>query len=376
MPDKDEVPGSSPGRPTTHRRRSQRCRHPAGSARCRLGPRWGRTPIPAGASSGPCGSAHPGVRLGDDHPPWSRPQPRTAARGMRPPRAAACTRAQRAAARDGRSARRSGLPGRSAGRRGRRGPHPTRRPGSATDLPLTNATSAASPASRLVDRRSSRRRPGSHRGRHRFRWSRSPGQLDLVPPPPPEHGRRRTRPDGGRHQTVGQRTVGQRTGGQRTGGQQTADRRTRWTTTPGDRTPDGWTAGSRTPKPDGGHRLLDTGDRRRGVPAGGVDHATTPELSIPAGRSSGQTPSGRATTRTAQQQGRRGHPRWDGWVWPPPRQSAASGTPLSSWRLGALLSSDDYGQSVERAALGQVLWRVAMRVPRALSCSGLGRDGT
>jgi hypothetical protein len=42
----DEVPGSSPGRPTTHRRRSERCRQRAGSAGCRLGPRWGRTPIP------------------------------------------------------------------------------------------------------------------------------------------------------------------------------------------------------------------------------------------------------------------------------------------------------------------------------------------
>ena len=78
-PDKDEVPGSSPGRPTTYRRRSQRCRQRAGRARCRLGPRWGRTPIPAGTSSGPSGSAHPGGRLGDDHPPWSPTQPRTPA---------------------------------------------------------------------------------------------------------------------------------------------------------------------------------------------------------------------------------------------------------------------------------------------------------
>jgi hypothetical protein len=43
---------------------------------------------------------------------------------------------------------RPGLPGRSAGKRGHRGPHPTRRPGSATDLPPTNATWASSPASR------------------------------------------------------------------------------------------------------------------------------------------------------------------------------------------------------------------------------------
>jgi hypothetical protein len=31
-------------------------------------------PIPAGTSSDPSGSTHPGVRLGDDHPPWSRTQ--------------------------------------------------------------------------------------------------------------------------------------------------------------------------------------------------------------------------------------------------------------------------------------------------------------
>src|SRR4029453_9876534 len=83
--------------------------------------------------------------------------------------------------------------------------------------------------------------------------------------------------DGGRPQTAGHRTGGKQTGEHRTGGQQTVDRRTLWTTTLGDRTPDGWTAGSRTPEPDGwtppaGHRLLDTGDRRRDLPAGRVDH--------------------------------------------------------------------------------------------------------
>jgi hypothetical protein len=51
----------------------------------------------------------------------------------------------------------------------------------ATDLPLTNATSAASPASRPPRPSSSRRRPGSHRGLHPSRWSGSPGHLDLVP---------------------------------------------------------------------------------------------------------------------------------------------------------------------------------------------------
>jgi hypothetical protein len=75
------------------------------------------------------------------------------------------------------SARRPGLPGRSVVKRGRRGPHPTRRPGSATDLSLTNATAAASPASRPPGpsiEPSTARQP---QGRHRFRWSRSPGHL-------------------------------------------------------------------------------------------------------------------------------------------------------------------------------------------------------
>jgi hypothetical protein len=77
-PDKDEVPGSGPGRPTTYHRRSQRCQPRARNARRQPGPRWGRTPIPAGTSPGPTGAAHPGVRPGDDPPPWSRPQPEDA----------------------------------------------------------------------------------------------------------------------------------------------------------------------------------------------------------------------------------------------------------------------------------------------------------
>jgi hypothetical protein len=163
----------------------------------------------------------------------------------------------------------------------------------------------------------------------------------------------RTRPDGrGRHQTAGHRMGGQRTAGHRTGGQQTADRRTLWTTTPGDRTPDGWTARSRTPETG----WVDTACWTPATDAvawllAGSTTATTLELSLPAERSSGHTPSGRATTRTAPQQGLRGHPRCHRRVWPPPRPSAAgSTTPPSSWRLGALLSSGDYGSSVERSA--------------------------
>jgi hypothetical protein len=82
----------------------------------------------------------------------------------------------------------------------------------------------------------------------------------------------RVRTDEGRHQTAGHRTGGQQTAGQQTAGRWTAGHQTSGRVDsrrpsagppgrppPGDRTPDGWTAGSRTPKPDGwtppaGHR--------------------------------------------------------------------------------------------------------------------------
>jgi hypothetical protein len=69
-----------------------------------------------------------------------------------------------------------------------RPPRPARhrRPRSATDLPLANAAWAASPASRPPRPSIEPSTPGSPRGRHRFRWSGSPGHLDLVPTPPPE----------------------------------------------------------------------------------------------------------------------------------------------------------------------------------------------
>jgi hypothetical protein len=280
------------------------------------------------------------------------PQTRTAAtRPVPPPGATACSRAHRAAARDGPSPRRPGLPGRSAGKRGRRGPHPTGGPG-------PPATSHRPPRRRqrrrrpgLLDRRSSRRRPGSHRGRQRFRWSRSPGQLDLGP--------RRHRLSMGGDGRV-------RTDGADTARLDTArvDSR-RLSAGPCGRRPQ--VTGHRTAgQPDpgrqdrmGGHRRLNRATDAVACLLAGSTTATTPDRSISAGRSSGQMSSGRATTRTAQRQGRRGHPRCFGRAWPPPRQSAADGTPPSSWRLGALLSSDDYGSSVERTAtlhpLGQAL---------------------
>jgi hypothetical protein len=169
--DKDEVPGSSPGRPTQQSSRSERCRQRAGSARCRLGPRRGRTPIPAGTSSGPFGAAHPAVRLGDDHAPWSRPQPEDGSHAAgaatsrcslplvptaQPPATGApyaglaCLVAQRARA-----------AGAARTQPGGPGPPPT------SHRPTRRRQRRPRPG--LLDRRSSRRRPGSHRGLHPFR---------------------------------------------------------------------------------------------------------------------------------------------------------------------------------------------------------------
>jgi hypothetical protein len=85
---------------------------------------------------------------------------------------------------------------------------------------------------------------------------------------------------------------------------QVTGHRTDWTPdgldsrTPGRRHRDGWT-------PHAGHRR--STDATAGVLAVSTT-ATTPDRSRAAGRCCGQTPSGRATTRTAQQQRRRGHP--------------------------------------------------------------------
>jgi hypothetical protein len=146
------------------------------------------------------------------------PSPRTPARWrMPPPRAATCSRAHSAAARDGRSARRPGLPGRSAGKRGRR-PHPTGGPGPPPTSHRPTRLGQCRPRPSLLDRRPSRRRPGSRRGPHPSCGHGRPATSTWFPTPPPEHGRRRTRPDG-RGQT------------------------------PDGWTPEGWTADGRAPDP-------------------------------------------------------------------------------------------------------------------------------
>ena len=192
-----------------------------------LGRAGAARPSPPAPSVAPSGSAHPGVRLGDDHPPWSRPQTRTAARlWVQPPRAAARTRAHRAAAREGRSERGLACLVAQWSSGGRRGQHPTRRPGSATDLPLTNATWAASPASRPPRPSLEPSTAQQPQGLHPFRWSRSPGHFDLGPQRHRLRWRIRTRPD-------------------RRG--QTPDAWTPHGWTADGWTPDGWTADGRAP---------------------------------------------------------------------------------------------------------------------------------
>jgi hypothetical protein len=288
--------------------------------------------------------------------------------GCRHPRAAACFCAHRAAARVGRSERRPGLPGRSAGKRGRRGPHPPRRPGTATDLPRPTRRGQRRPrpaswtVHRAVDGPAATGASTGSGGQGR------PASSTWSPAPAPEHGRRRTRPDRrGRHQTAGHQTGGQQTAGQQTGGQQTAgqqtggqrtvDRRTRWTTIPGDRTPDGWTAGCLDANTRmGGPRLLDSDDRRRGWPAGRVDHGGDARALdtgwtllradvVWAGnnqdRSAARTPRAPRCHRRASPR-RDSSGRWYAAVQLAPRRTA-------------LL--DHFGPSVERAAKLHPLWR-------------------
>jgi hypothetical protein len=129
-----------------------------------------------------------------------------------------------------------------------------------------------------------------------------PASSTWPPTPPPEHGRR-TRPDRrGRHQTAGHRTGGQQPAGHQTAGQQPSDRRTSGRRPSGDRTPDGWTAGPGRRDRMGGHRCWTPATDAVAWLLAGSTTATTPDLARPAGRCCGQTPSGRAPTRTAQRQ--------------------------------------------------------------------------
>jgi hypothetical protein len=251
MPDKDEVSGSSPGRPTTHPRRSQRCRQRAGGVRCPAWAALGPHPHPRRPLPWPL-RGHPPARPSASatttqrgHAPAQRRQPRVGCRhlALRPAPAPPRSRpppALHTPARPGWS---------RSGKRGRRGPHPPGGPGPHRP-PLTTPTPVASPASRpprpSVEPSTARQPPGpppvlvvrspGHRDPGSQRHRRSMEETDASGPTGPT-------PDGWTP----------------TGGQRTAERRTRWTTIPGDQTPDGWTAGSRTPNRDGwtppaGHR--------------------------------------------------------------------------------------------------------------------------
>jgi hypothetical protein len=94
--------------------------------------------------------------------------------------------------------------------------------------------------------------------------------------------------------------------------------------------------------------MLDTGDRRRGLPAGGVDHgddarpldtgwtllrADVVWASNHQDRSAARTPRAPTLGRTGLATAATVSCRWYA---------------ASRWRLGALLSSDDFGSSVER----------------------------
>jgi hypothetical protein len=257
-----QVLAGPPAIPAGHSAVGQR----AGSARCQPGPRWGRTPIPAGRPTGPSGPGHPGVRHHDYHSPWSPTSPRAAAtRPLRPPRAAACSRAHSAAVSD--SAPHAGQPclvpqrSSAAAALTQPGPGP---PPTPTDQRATPAASPASGPARpsteplhgVTPTGTSTRscgagcpphRPGPQR--HRPRWD----ETDASG---------RTGADSSR---LTHRTGGHRTGGHRTAGHQTAGHQTGWDTGHArHQTAGHWTAGPPDPgrrNRMGGHRMLDA-DRR------------------------------------------------------------------------------------------------------------------
>jgi hypothetical protein len=170
----------------------------------------------------------------------------------------------------------------------------------------------------------------------------------------------------GGHLRAGHRTGGHLRAGHRTGGQQMTGPPDTRTTNPGGRPPDGLDTGRldrRIPDDDPGWvntRCWTPTDAMAGVFAVST-RAMTPHRWMAAGRSAGQTPAGRATTQDRSAARTPRAPRCYRPAWLPPRPSAAGGRPPSSRRLGALLSSDDFGSSVERQAAGQVLWRGHMR---------------
>jgi hypothetical protein len=122
------------------------------------------------------------------------------------------------------------------------------------------------------------------------------------------------------------------------------------------------------PGPGRRHRMVDTacwtrtGDRRHGWRPGRVDHGDNVRLldagwrlrwADASGRATDQDRSAARTTRGIGSYGRGLTTATTG---------SCSGASPAKPRLGTLLSSDDFGSSVERAAHGQVLWRVRVKV--------------
>jgi hypothetical protein len=189
---------------------------------------------------------------------------------------------------------------------------------------------------------------------------------------PGPDGRQRTdgrTPDGrtpdGRHQTAGQAGPGRRnqvtghpTVGHRTAGHPTVGHPTVGHPTVGHRTAGHRTAGHRTGRGTGpgGHPMVDK-DRsgRYGGHLGLPDHGDALRPGHRPEAPAGRRRVGRSATGTAPQEAtlpRAGHRR---------DQAVVGDTPPSGRRLGALLSSDDFGSSVERAAKLHPLWQALCR---------------
>jgi hypothetical protein len=345
--DQDEVPGSSPGRPTTHHPRSKRCWQQAASACCQPGPRWGRVPI----LTGPSGYAHPGRQA--PRPPLTvvATQPRRQPRGrcghlapqplplpsLKPPATGAphaglaCLLAQRARAAVPNPARVRHQP------------------------PLTNATSQHRPRLGLLGHRPNRSTAAAaHRDSTRPVVT-GARRSDLGPTPPPGMGGDgRVRTDGADTSRLDTARADSRRLDAGTGGHQRPD-----TGRVDSRRPDRRTPGRRTQvtghRTAGNHTVdtrcwTPTGDRRRGWRPGSVDQGDDARPLDVGWTLRRADASGRVTTQDRSAARTPRAPRCYRPAWPPPRPSAAGAMRPSSWRLGALLSSDDYGSSVEPTA--------------------------
>jgi hypothetical protein len=357
----DEVPGSSPGRPTTHHPRSERCRQRAGNARRQPGPRWGRTPTPPARPSALPGLVHPDLRLHDHHAPWSRTaQDGSHASGAATSRCSSALCPQRS--RQPRALRTPVWPAWSGSRQARPPPPSPNPAGSAADTPPTNARpgSVARVQASAVDRAARRR--GSHRDLDPFPWCRLPRRPIWSPPPPPEvGGDGRVRTDGAdtRGLDAGQWTPHGRTLDGWTPDGRTAGPRT---TNPGGRTPDGLDTrrlDSRARTTEPGWVDTHAGRDRRPTPwlhPGIADHCKDARplaagwLEAPPGsRRLGEPLPGQLSSKDHAERPRHGRDR---------QLQVILRRPAAPRRTA---SSDDFGSSVERAAHGQVLWRAHLR---------------